>query len=192
MADRILLQKDTNYGGIKASTTMVMTSTSTLASTASYFSFLERLFYSMTVDFQSSGLPWSGQQCKSLRAGGSSILCVIPMLVEVSPIAKCWWILQGFLALQADYFHVHHPSAWHGMDKIAAVMTFVGMSYRVYIGLDWKIYIPLVIIPSFFFWRASRAKDNLDLEGWKWCHLGWHVFGPCNSAIAIYLFTRLQ
>ncbi len=155
-----------------------------------YLSFLHRLHYSMVVDFKSSGLPWSGMKCRSLRAGGSSILCLLPILAEVHSMAKCWWVIQCFLALQADYFHVHHPSTWHGLDKIAAVITWIFMTSRVYISLDPMIYIPLVAVPSSFFLLASRAKDQVDLEAWKWCHLGWHVCGPFCSMIAICLMNH--
>jgi hypothetical protein len=46
------------------------------------------------VEITNPGIPWTGMQCRSKRAGGTGILYALPFFVSPSP--DCYlWIVQG-------------------------------------------------------------------------------------------------
>jgi hypothetical protein len=139
-------------------------------------------------DFCDNGLPWDGYQCRSLRAGGSGCLFALPWLFASSPWEQFAWLIQGFLSVWADYFHIHHASIAHGMDRIFANALVVSMVCRAIRHLHLKWWIPcLVALPLAFFAGAHRAKKNEDLEAWHWWHLGWHISASSLCCIVIHL-----
>lgn len=50
------------------------------------------------VEITNPGIPWTGMQCRSLRAGGTGILYALPAFVSPSP-DKYLWIIQGIIFL---------------------------------------------------------------------------------------------
>ena len=137
-------------------------------------------------DFCDNGLPWDGYQCRSLRAGGSGCLFALPCLFASHPLEQLAWLIQGFLSVWADYFHIHHASVAHGIDRIFANTLVVAMVWRAGRRLQW--WTPaLVVIPLAFFAGAHRAKKHENLEAWHWFHLGWHISASSLCCIIIHL-----
>jgi hypothetical protein len=151
----------------------------------------------VTQDFCKSGLPWEGFQCRSAMAGGSGILYALPALVVVCSnhsnhdhpmVEQCLWMAQAMLSVMADYFHIHHDSLWHGMDRLCAMFNLIYISYRAWSRLNsWQVVVSLLVFPVACYVAANRAKNRLDLAAWHWCHCGWHVTGGPLAALVIYL-----
>ena len=72
---------------------------------------------SMVHDFNASGIPWKGMQCRNLWAGGTGVLYALPALVCPTWPERAMWCVQAFLSVWADYFHIHHDSIAHGLDR---------------------------------------------------------------------------
>jgi hypothetical protein len=95
----------------------------------------------ITKDFRNNGLAWKGSQCRSLIAGGSGILYALPALVcsNNHPLECVIWIVQAVLSVLADYFHVHHDSLWHGVDRIFATFNLIATILRAVAMLNARI-----------------------------------------------------
>lgn len=141
----------------------------------------------LTRDFQKSGLPWDGPECRSVMAGCSGILFAAPALFCTdNPTERFIWILQGCLSVLADYFHIHHDSFWHGLDRYFATFNLMFIFYRAWNRLNSCVL--LFTIPSVgFFFLANEAKTELNLAAWHWRHFGWHVAGGVLATLVIHL-----
>ena len=147
----------------------------TSLATAIYHVF-ENLFHNVFRDARNSGLPWSGMQCRSLIAGGTGVLYALPALACPSAGEKCLWAMQATCSVAADYFNIHHPSYWHGLDRVVATLMTLRAIVLVSLSLrPWVIVFAMV--PLSWFFAGSRAKKADDLEAWKRCHCGWHISG---------------
>ena len=141
---------------------------------------------SLLKDFRSNGLPWQGDQCRSLMAGGSGCLYALPALYSCSRSEQALWITQSILSVCADYFNVHHDSVAHGIDRIFATFVLVNTCFRGSSILQW--WTPIwAVLPCSFFVAASGAKKDLNLELWHWYHFFWHLTGSFVCMMMVYL-----
>jgi hypothetical protein len=143
-------------------------------------------FKGVTQDFQKNGMPWEGPECCSLMAGCSGILYALPALVCPNQVERAVWILQACLSVLADYFHIHHDSIWHGIDRYFAIFNSIFIVYRACDRLNWPV-ILLAIPPVGCYVTANRAKNQLDLSAWHWFHFGWHITGGVLATLVIHL-----
>ena len=156
----------------------------------------------MTEDFVKSGLPWSGNQCRSFMAGGTGILYCLPAMAialaawhadheghtgfHASPVSihhnlqyleQAAWILQAYLSVMADYVHIHHDSVFHGLDRYYASFNTIVTLVRAALVLSTMIMLALGSPPICCFVLANRAKTMAasDLEKDHYYHLQqWH------------------
>jgi hypothetical protein len=142
----------------------------------------------LSQEFCNNGLPWEGNDCRSLLAGGSGCLYALPALfANVSFFEQMIWIVQACLSVWADYFHVHHSSIAHGLDRIMATCLFVTTVVRAATKLNvWRVLL-LGLLPTAFFVAASFAKKNRNLAAWHWSHFGWHLSGGLVSMLVVGL-----
>jgi hypothetical protein len=131
-------------------------------------------------------MPWKGLECCSLMAGCSGILYALPALVCPNQVERAAWILQACLSVLADYFHIHHDSSWHGIDRFFAIFNSIFIFYRACDRLHWSVSL-LAIPPYGCYVAANRAKNQLDLSAWHWCHFGWHITGGVLATLVIHL-----
>jgi hypothetical protein len=143
----------------------------------------------LTSDFQKSGLPWEGYQCRSLMAGGSGVLYALPCFIPaISFVDGSLWILQAILSVLADYLHIHHCSVWHGIDRYFATCNVVGTFYLAAGTLNPCAYVLISPMPIGCYVFANRAKKQLDLPGWHRWHFAWHV----TSSLVVLLVNYLS
>ena len=142
-------------------------------------------------DFQSNGLPWDGMQCRSTRAGLTGAFFAIPALVVVdAPYEQAWWVLQAVASVMADYFNIHCFSVWHGIDRIVAQVSLLGLVGRGLFLLQWWAVTVLVIFPVSCFVAASAAKDARNLNRWHNFHFLWHIVASIACTLGVYLTYR--
>ena len=142
-------------------------------------------------DFCQNGLPWKGPQCRSVVAGCSGVFYMLPIFATSNSLERFQWILQACLSVLADYFHIHHDSAWHGIDRYFATFNVVLILYRAYKRLHWSI-LSLAIAPLGSYVFASRAKTMLDIQSWHWYHFGWHITGSVAVTCVVYLIHHCR
>jgi hypothetical protein len=149
---------------------------------------LSLLLKGVTKDFRSNGMPWKGSRCRSLIAGGSGILYALPALVCSSnhPLECVMWIVQAILSVLADYFHIHHDSMWHGVDRFFATFNLIATIVRAGTRLNSRV-LPFAILPVGCYVAANRAKTRLDLRAWHWYHFLWHVTSSWLTMLVVYL-----
>jgi hypothetical protein len=141
----------------------------------------------MSDDFQKSGLPWDGIQCRSTWAGLSGIVYCLPIFVcHNHRMEQTAWVLQAFLSIMADYVHIHHESYWHGIDRFYATYNVLSTIIRASFGLHYTI-ICTSIIPISCFVLANQAKNQQDLHSWQYYHGWWHLSGSVIVAYVVYL-----
>jgi hypothetical protein len=144
----------------------------------------------MTNGFQKSGLPWTGIRCRSLMAGGSGLLYCLPAFVScTNRLEQVTWVVQAFLSVMADYVHIHHDSAFHGMDRLFATYNTVRILWRSVILLNSCVLI-LSILPITFFVLANQAKTQLDLQLWQVYHGCWHLTGSIAVSVVVFLIDN--
>ena len=86
-------------------------------------------FEAVFMNFYWNGLPWDGYQCRSAKAGLTGVFFALPMLFcQQNRYEQAWWILQAITSVLADYFYIHTLSAWHGVDRIVAQLSLLGVS----------------------------------------------------------------
>jgi hypothetical protein len=143
----------------------------------------------LSQEFCNNGLPWEGNSCRSLLAGGSGCLYALPALfANASFLERMIWIVQACLSVWADYFHIHHSSIVHGLDRIMATCMLVTTVVRAATKLnEWVLLLGL--LPSAFFVAASFAKKNRNLAAWHWSHFGWHLSGGLVSMLVVGLIN---
>ena len=141
----------------------------------------------MSDDFQKSGLPWDGTQCRSTWAGLSGILYCLPIFFCYNHrMEQIAWIIQAFLSIMADYLHIHHESYWHGIDRFYATYNVLSTIVRASYGLHYTI-ICTSIIPISCFVLANQAKNQQNLQSWQYYHGWWHLSGSIIVAYVVYL-----
>lgn len=134
----------------------------------------------LTHGFCNNNLPWEGECCRSIMAGGSGILYFLPALVCPSNFEKMMWVLQAFFSVWADYFHIHHRSVAHGIDRWFATAMTARMIYLAATRLQpWTAMTALGPISCFA--GAGGAKKKMNLEAWHQWHLTWHITGSLLS-----------
>eukprot|EP00980_Cylindrotheca_fusiformis_P002209 scaffold504_cov109-Cylindrotheca_fusiformis.AAC.15 len=140
-------------------------------------------------DFHWNGLPWEGMQCRSVKAGLTGIFFALPAILTptMHPLEQCWWILQATTSILADYIYVHTRSAWHGIDRVVAQLSLLGMLMRSIFYVHPIAIVLLVSSAVACFVAASKAKDANDLERWHWMHCLWHINAPLSTVIGVYL-----
>ena len=145
----------------------------------------------LMTDFQSNGLPWDGMQCRSVRAGLTGAFFAIPALVVVdAPYEQAWWVVQAVTSVMADYFNIQGLSLWHGVDRIVAQLSLLGLVGRGLFLLQWWAVTVLVVFPVACFVAASAAKDARNLNRWHNCHFLWHIVAPIACTLGVYLTYR--
>ena len=116
--------------------------------------------------FQRSGLPWDGDRCRSASAGGSGIMYALPsLLLSIGPAERAVWIVQAILSVLADYVHIHHDSAWHGIDRWFASFNALRVVYLGFRVVRPALAILLSVPPILSFVAASRAKTDGGSSG---------------------------
>ena len=145
----------------------------------------------LLADLQSNGLPWVGMQCRSARAGLTGAFFAIPALAVIdAPYEQAWWVLQAVTSVMADYCYIHSLSAWHGIDRIVAQLSLLGLVGRGFFFLHWWAVTLLVITPVSCFMAASAAKGAQNLNKWHNCHFLWHLVAPIACTVGVYLTYR--
>lgn len=146
---------------------------------------LECLF----TNFYWNGLPWEGMQCRSAKAGLSGVFFALPALLvpHMHPYEQAWWFLQATTSVLADYTYVHTRSAWHGIDRVVAQLSLLGMISRAIFHVQlWAVSI-LVGTAVACFAAATKAKDENNIQKWHWMHFLWHINAPVSTVIGVYL-----
>ena len=162
-----------------------------------YRFFIEAIFNALMLlanttiqNFTSSGLPWTGGQCRSLRAGASGILLALCALVVDTVFERALWIIQGVLSVTADYACICGDSYMHGVDRVFSICNVLRMmsitvtTLRAWVGM---LTIPL---PCLCFVLASMAKKKNNIERWKWCHFAWHLSSLISCFVVCWLVTQ--
>lgn len=141
----------------------------------------------LTTEFKKNGLPWSGDQCRSILAGGSGVLFCIPAIFcNGNRIEQSIWITQAILSVLADYVYIDQDSWFHGIDRIFATSNVVAMIARAVIQLQ-AIILITGVFPIGAFILANRSKQQLNLEAWKFYHFLWHLTSSLKTAFVVYL-----
>ena len=141
----------------------------------------------MTEEFNNSGLPWTGHECRSVIAGGSGVLYCLPaFFCKNNHIEQCVWFTQALISVTADYVYVGRNSWIHGIDRFFATANTLAVIFRAIFGLK-IITVTLAIIPISCFILANRSKHQLDLQGWIFYHFLWHLTGSVIVAFTVYL-----
>ena len=149
---------------------------------------VKRQFRAVSKDFSWNGLPWEGEQCRSIKAGMSGCLFGLTALFCPSNrVEQTWWIIQAITSVLADYVYIDRRSIWHGIDRIWAQSSLLYLVIRgpKYINLVAGILLPSLAISCFIL--SNRAKMKKDLEQWHWCHFLWHIVAPAMTCLAMYL-----
>eukprot|EP00526_Cylindrotheca_closterium_P015014 CAMPEP_0113632654 /NCGR_PEP_ID=MMETSP0017_2-20120614/16979_1 /TAXON_ID=2856 /ORGANISM="Cylindrotheca closterium" /LENGTH=274 /DNA_ID=CAMNT_0000543231 /DNA_START=184 /DNA_END=1005 /DNA_ORIENTATION=+ /assembly_acc=CAM_ASM_000147 len=145
-------------------------------------------FEAVFMNFYWNGLPWDGYQCRSAKAGLTGAFFALPMLFcNQNRYEQAWWVLQATTSVLADYFYIHTRSAWHGIDRIVAQLSLLGLVVRAYFFVKLWAVAMLVSLPVCCFTLATRAKDHNDISRWHWCHCLWHIVAPIGCMIGVYL-----
>ena len=141
----------------------------------------------LTNEFNQNGLPWSGEQCRSIMAGGSGVLYCIPALFcKDNRIEQSLWITQAILSILADYVYIDQDSWFHGIDRIFATSNTVAVILRATFQLQ-AIILITGIVPIGSFILANRSKQQLNLQDWKYYHFLWHLTSSLKVAFVVYL-----
>ncbi|CAJ1955683.1 unnamed protein product [Cylindrotheca closterium] len=145
-------------------------------------------FEAVFMNFYWNGLPWEGYQCRSWKAGLTGAFFCLPMFFcRSNRYEQAWWILQALTSVMADYYYIHTRSAWHGVDRIVAQLSLLGLVARAYFFVRlWSVAL-LVSLPVSCFTLATRAKDHNDISRWHWCHMLWHIVAPIGCMTGVYL-----
>ncbi len=140
----------------------------------------------MFVDMRYNGIPWHGDECRSIMAGLSGLLYALPALVCPSPLEKCMWVLQAFFSVWADYIHIHQDHIAHGLDRIfASAMTARMIAVGASRLQPWFVVIAALPLGSFS--RAHIAKSNKALDAWKFWHFMWHCTGSLSVLLTAWV-----
>jgi hypothetical protein len=141
----------------------------------------------MTEEFRSSGLPWSGHECRSVIAGGSGVLYCLPALFcSSNPLEQCIWLTQALISVMADYVYVGGDSWIHGIDRFFATANTFVVIFRAALGLK-IITTTIAVIPISTFILANRSKQLMDLQGWIYFHFLWHITSSIAVAFTVHL-----
>ena len=141
----------------------------------------------MTEEFRSSGLPWSGHECRSVIAGGSGVLYCLPALFcSSNPLEQCIWLTQALISVMADYVYVGGDSWIHGIDRFFATANTFVVIFRAALGLK-IITTTIAVIPISTFILANRSKQLMDLQGWIYFHFLWHLTSSIAVAFTVHL-----
>jgi hypothetical protein len=141
----------------------------------------------MTEEFRSSGLPWSGHECRSLIAGGSGVLYCLPALFcNSNPLEQSIWLTQALISVMADYVYVGGDSWIHGIDRFFATANTFVVIFRAALGLK-IITTTIAVIPISTFILANRSKQLMDLQGWIYFHFLWHLTSSIAVAFTVHL-----
>ena len=144
--------------------------------------------HGLTKDFKSNGLPWSGDECRSILSGGSGVLFLIPVFFcKGNSFEQSRWFIVAFLSFMADYVCIVGDSWSHGIDRIVATTNAITLILQAATQLK-TIAAFTSIIPISTFIMADRAKKQGNLRWWKYYHCLWHITASLNIAFAVYLF----
>lgn len=148
---------------------------------------LSRIF----TEFQHNGLPWEGQQCRSIQAGCSGILFSGGALFisNDARILQVAWALQGIFSVLADYVYVPYTSVWHGIDRISATLLLLVTCVQVMQSLAWWM-IFIGIFPVGCFVQAAHAKQEGHLRRWHVWHCAWHIVAGSVVMFLMYLLYQ--
>ena len=145
-------------------------------------------FEAVFMNFYWNGLPWEGYQCRSAKAGLTGAFFALPLFFcNQNRYEQAWWMLQAFTSVLADYFYIHTRSAWHGIDRIVAQLSLLGLVLRGFFFIKFWAVLLLVSLPVSCFSLATQAKDQNDIARWHWCHCLWHIVAPIGCMVGVYL-----
>eukprot|EP00532_Pseudo-nitzschia_australis_P004113 CAMPEP_0168182742 /NCGR_PEP_ID=MMETSP0139_2-20121125/12057_1 /TAXON_ID=44445 /ORGANISM="Pseudo-nitzschia australis, Strain 10249 10 AB" /LENGTH=278 /DNA_ID=CAMNT_0008103695 /DNA_START=199 /DNA_END=1032 /DNA_ORIENTATION=- len=143
----------------------------------------------LTKEFRSCGLPWKGDQCRSVISGGSGVLFCLPAFYcRSNRLEQCLWFTQALLSVMADYVYVGNESWIHGIDRIFATVNTIAMITRGAFGLK-TITTTIAVIPLSAFILANRSKQQRDLQGWIFYHFLWHLTASIILAVVVHLLS---
>jgi hypothetical protein len=126
-----------------------------------------------------NGLPWEGLQCRAVKSGLSGIFFCLPALVcRQNRLEQAWWCWQATTSILADYCYINTHSAWHGIDRIIAQSSLLGIVFFGHLQLYWWVIFIHIIPAGSCFMLANGAKQEQNLVKWQWMHFLWHVIGP--------------
>lgn len=141
----------------------------------------------MTEGFRKSGLPWNGDQCVSVFAGGTGILYCLPAFAcQDYHLEQARWILQGLLSVMADYVHISHDSIFHGIDRFYATFNVLWTLWQATQRFNAWMLLTSVLPLLCFVW-ANRAKEQNNLSHWHLAHGCWHITGSLAVTLVVFL-----
>eukprot|EP00536_Pseudo-nitzschia_multiseries_P010242 jgi/Psemu1/242788/estExt_Genewise1.C_3060014 len=141
----------------------------------------------MTQEFQSSGLPWKGPQCRSVISGCSGVLFCLPVFFcKNSRLDQFNWVVQALLSVMADYVCIVGDSWVHGVDRFFATANLLAIITRAVFALNITA-LTMAVIPVSTFILANRAKQQLDLQGWIFYHFLWHLTASAAVTVTMHL-----
>ena len=146
--------------------------------------FFEMQFRCLFKEFTSSGLPWRGEKCRSLLAGGSGILYALAALGCPTLWEQAMWVSQALISVWADYFHVHHDHVAHGIDRYYASFMTMRMTFICFTRLQPYMAL-LAVIPIGCCSRSAKAKADRDVDRWIFWHFWWHAAGSLLTLLAM-------
>jgi len=141
----------------------------------------------MFKDFRSNGLPWRGNDCRSVISGCSGLLFCLPaFFCKSNRLEQFNWVLQALLSVMADYVYIGTDSWIHGIDRFFATTNTFAIIARAAFALNSNA-ITIALIPISAFVLANRAKEQLDLKGWIFYHFLWHVTASVAVTVTVHL-----
>ena len=147
--------------------------------------------HAMTINrFRSPNMPWEGSACRSPAAGLSGACYALPALVASGVLEPALWLTTAFLSCMADYVHISHDSAFHGLDRCWATLMLLRCSILFGARLDPSFFL-LALVPLGCFVKGRDAKLLPDPSGWVFWHTLWHCSGGLVVTLGVWMLYRV-
>jgi len=138
-------------------------------------------------NFRNPNMPWAGERCRSTYAGLSGVAYALPgCFCPIGSWEPLMWMMTAFLSCQADYFHIHHDSVYHGLDRCFASLVMARCLLICAVHLPTQFFL-LAALPLFCFVKGRDAKLLPDPSGWIFWHTCWHVSGGMLVAVGTWM-----
>jgi hypothetical protein len=203
----LLASSSTSFSRKRRSSSRLSSSSSVIVSRSwnTWTTHVARIF----TEFQHNGLPWEGQQCRSIQAGCSGIFFSgVAWFISNKNnndnntestdnnnndprilLLQMAWALQGIISVLADYVYIPYTSIWHGMDRISATLLLLISCSQVLQSLAWWMTL-IGIGPVACFVQAAHAKQERNLQKWHVWHCAWHLVASSVTMFLMYLLYQ--